>query len=586
MKSIWNKNIALFSSRFPSFFCLIEKEINFFSEKVETEKEAELYPFWEVFNAKNGTISVKENSHPLHSAYNPEREAESLISLRKSEIENATALVFNGFGLLYAPIKAAALFPKKTLILIEPDINRFLAALLFTDAEKLFTHNSLILACGIPTNEVITLLSQNGILNSVFFSNSSQTEHAKSYFLELSLLVERNRNKEKINNATLEKFRSLWFRNSKRNIYTTATAESVDIYKNKAKNLPFLVLGAGPSLKNILDSLNELKKRMIIVCVDTALNALLKKDVQPDFIVLTDPQYWAYRHIAGLKSPESILITENVAYPSVFNFECKKIVCCKSQIPVAHFFEEYCGNQSYLGSGGSVASCAWTFAEFSGADRIFLCGLDLSFPKKQTHIKGSTFEQGVFKTSSKIKPAETASLPLLFGGNVILEKDFNKNPVLTDQKMKMFAWWFESSIAKCKTAKTFTLSPEGLYIPGVEVFDLKNLFSLSDISSQKKEFLELSEPDFKKEEKKINFEKAKNAFNGELNKACELCSKALKNIDTPDFCAEKYKEQLDLLKIDKILALAIPKSNQKLSKKENDIQFFKATEDFCKKYQL
>ena len=36
----------------------------------------------------------------------------------------------------------------------------------------------------------------------------------------------------------------------------------------------------------------------------------LKAGVEPDFVFLTDPQYWAWRHLAGLSSPQSILVAE------------------------------------------------------------------------------------------------------------------------------------------------------------------------------------------------------------------------------------------------------------------------------------
>lgn len=587
MNSIWNKNLSLFKQRFPQLAKMMENQISFFEKYAGTENEKSLlYPFWEISNAKNGGITAKENLLQIHSAYNPQREAENLINSKKDEIKDANAIIFEGFGLFYAPKIVAALFPKKTIILIEPDINHFLAAMLLVDAEELFSHNSIIFACGASTKQTITLINQFGILNSVFFSSPAQISHAQKYFSELSTLIQRNKNKEKINNATLEKFRTLWFRNSKRNIYKTAILEGVNIYKSRAKNLPFLVLGAGPSLQKILPRLKELKNKMIIVCVDTALRALLQQKIQPDFIVLTDPQYWTYRHIAGLKSPESILIAENSVYPSVFKFECKKIVCCQSQIPVAQFFEKYCGKQGYLGAGGSVASCAWTFAKFCGAKDIFLCGIDLSFPKKQTHIKGSTFEQKIYTTSNKIKPAETAAMPLLFGGNASWEKDFYGNPVLSDQRMKMFAWWFESNIAASPETRTFTLSPEGLFIPGVEIFELKKLSALPDILPRKKEFLSAAQTAEEKLRREQGFKVAVKEFNAELQNALNICRNALKSLNAPNFNAEEYKSQLEKLKIASILQLVVPTNLNSLQENEQNLKIFKSIEEFCSKYFL
>lgn len=587
MNSIWNKNIQLFKQRFPELSKMLEKQINFFNENAGTENEKLLlYPFWEISCAKNGEITAKENSLQLHSAYNPQREAENLINSKKEEIQTAKAIVFEGFGLFYAAKTAAGLFPQKTIILVEPDVNHFLAPMLLVDAEKLFLHSSIIFACGASSGQAITLVNQYGVLNSVFFSLPAQTSHAAQYFSEFSALVQRNKEKEKINNATLEKFRTLWFRNSKRNIGKSALLEGVNIFRLRAKNLPFLVLGAGPSLEKILPHLAKLKNKMVIVCVDTALRALLQRNIQPDFIVLTDPQYWAYRHIAGLKSPESILITENSVYPSVFKFECKKIVCAKSQIPVGQFFEKYCGELGYLGAGGSVASCAWTFAKYCGAKNIFLCGIDLSFPGKQTHIKGSTFEQKIHASSTKIKPAETAGMPMLFGGNASWEKDFCGNPVLSDQRMKMFAWWFESNIAASPETKTFTLSPEGLYIPGVEPLELEKLIEQPDILPQKTEFLSAAQTAEEKFRREQGFKAAVKEFNAELQAALNICIEAQKKLAAPDFNAEEYKARLASLQIAPVLALVPPANLNSLPEKAQAHQFFASIEKFCREYFL
>lgn len=586
MNLIWNKNILLFKERFPSLFKLIEKEISAFNKYLGTEKESLLYNFWQIQLAKNGETTAKENNFFLHSAYNPKKEAENLLKAKQQEIENANAVVFESFGLCYAPIVAAEMFSQKTIILIEPDINHFLAAMLFVNLEKLFLHNSIIFAIGAPTNQAITLINQFGIENCVFFAISAQTLHAANYFAELSTLIERNREKEKINNATLEKFRKLWFRNSKRNISRSVVLESVNIYEKKAKNLPFVVLGAGPSLEKILPLLCELKNKVVTVCVDTALRACLRNNFEPDFIILTDPQYWAYMHIAGLKSPSSILIAENSVYPSVFKFKCKKIVCCKSQIPVGQFFEKFCGEQGYLGAGGSVASCAWSFAKLCGAKNVFLCGLDLSFPNKQTHIKGSTFEQKIYETSLKVNPAEKNGISMLFSGNVSVEKDFNGNSVLSDKRMKMFAWWFESNIASSPEIKTYTISPEGLKIPGVIPTELKTLQTLPDISEEKQKFLSLVQTKEEEQKKVEGFLVGKIEFNAELEKALNICKEAQKNLKSENFDSEKYKNQLACLKISSILELIPPTNLKNFPKLEQNKLFFKSIADFCSSYLL
>lgn len=475
MNSTWNNNIENFRNRFPQLAEILSDRIETFEKNAGTEKQEKLHDFWQISQAKNGAFVAQEGSLRLHSAYNPQRESESAVKAMEDKLKNAKSAVFLGFGLGYTPIAVAMQYPTLPLILIEPDIAHFFAAMLYMDFQPLFKNPNIIFAVSCTPDQSSTLINQYGVENSVFFSVNAHQEHAKQYFDVINALIERNRQKEKINQATLSKFGKLWESNCRKNKDSFEKMPGVKQLEDTMKGKPFLLLAAGPSLDKVLPHLSELSKKMVTVCVDTALRACLRANVEPDFIVLTDPQYWAYRHIAGLKSPSSILITELAVYPAVYGFECKKIFVCNSQVPMAKNFTDMADKKGDLGAGGSVASCAWNLCRLLGGREIYAAGLDLSFPGKQTHIKGSTFEEAVHRSSTKISTAITISMPLLFGGNACIEKDYKGNPVITDQRMKMFAWWFESRLSECPDTKTYTICPEGLAVPGIIPVELSSI---------------------------------------------------------------------------------------------------------------
>ena len=342
MNSIWNKNFETFKNRFPQLAQMAG------SEPVPPEL------IWILEKAKNNMITASEGGVRLHSAYNPEREAAGAVN--REEVFQKSAVVFYGFGLGYHVIefaKAAAarlaegkVIPR--LVLIEPDIKHFFAALSLLDWTSVFELEQLVIAVGCPSDSVLPLLEDvtkvnvgnTGVSDSYFFDIPSFTAHASLYFDEIRSLVKRNQRKNEINAATLKKFGRLWCHNSIKNIHQLEKCPGLKAFEGNAANIPFLILGAGPSLETILPYIKELQKSTITVCVETALHSLLRAGIQPDFILLTDPQFWAYRHIAGLEAPESILITEVSAYPSVFRFPCRKILLCGSQFPVGQYFEQ------------------------------------------------------------------------------------------------------------------------------------------------------------------------------------------------------------------------------------------------------
>ena len=565
---------------------MFESCINEFNKYIQTPHEQEkLYPFWQVSKTKNDSFTVTQNGTRLHSAYNPQKEAETII--QNTDFSEAETCVFLGTGLGYTCIECAKKHPEKTLIIFEPDPYHFFSSLIFTDWTDVFKCKNLILAISCTPEQGITLINQYEILKTNFFHVKAQTNHAEKYFETLETLIKRNINKEKINIATLEKFGKLWVKNTCKNLKKSFFSQGITQYKNNAKNIPFLILAAGPSLQDILPHLKEIKNKAIIVCVDTALRFCIKYNVEPDFIVLTDPQYWAYKHIDGIKSPSSILITESAVYPSVYRFLCKKIICCKSNFPLEHYFDSFRSEKGTLVAGGSVASTAWNFAQYAGASEIYVAGLDLAFVNKQTHIKGSTFEQATHTTSKRIATAETSNMPILFSGNACYEKNYKQENVLTDQRMKMFAWWFESRLEQFPDVKTYTFSQNGLYIPGIEFITIDKLLSKPEITKEKSTFLSLEQNQIPSEQ---DFEKAIKSFEQEFTIIKErifLAINQLKNNETKSLSL-KFTDNQTINQIIKMLTptqnqiqKAITNDNATYNKKITELSILAENIDFC-----
>ena len=485
MNSIWNKNIKLFKERFPQ---LADFYHNIIEDITAHGDEKDIFSFWNLMTAKNGSLTAQINTNMLlHSSYNPEREGMSTAEQLAGK--NKETVIFMGAGLGWQFCAMAKLIngggmgatvgtcPVKKLILIEPDPLHFFGALYYIDWSPVFDVKQLVLALGCPADSLIGLLEGNSInlgnagVNSAYvYAIPAFIMHARPYFDSVIALIERNRDKNDINTATYKKFEKLWIHNSMTNIGKISKRHTVqqliDSYKNTAKD--FVVVAAGPSLETLLPKMAEFKKHAVIVCVETALHALLKTGVQPDFIIITDPQYYAYKHIAGLAAPESILICPLSVYPAVFRFKCRQIVLCSEMFPVSKYFESKLGDFGDLGAGGSVASSAWNLCCMLGAQNIYFAGLDLSYPQGQTHIKGSSAEQTFHTGANRLVPVQKMNSSSRFGANPEYAFDYDGNQVLTDARMKMFAWWFESKIAACTNVKTYTLSRLSMRIPGVE----------------------------------------------------------------------------------------------------------------------
>ncbi len=550
------KNLESFSKRFPQL-CEALLMVDF---------DGTLPTGFEVIAAKNKELTATFEKNYLHSAYNPSSEAKKLATSK--DIQQSDTIVFLGIGLAYGILECSKKYPNKTIVVIEPDPIHLLVSFSYIDWEDFFTHPSLVFLPEAPHQTIIAILEQYGLNECFFVSQKAIMQHAINYFTDLQTLIERNKAKQSINMKTLEKFSTLWLSNMCKNLRQIVQLDGINRYKDKAKNLSACVLAAGPTLDNILPYLAEIKKRSIIICVDTALRACLKAGVEPHFIVLIDPQYWNARHIMNLKSPSSILITESAAYPSVFRFNCKEIILCSSLFPLGKYIESFTGQKDCLSAGGSVATSAWDFARFIGCQNIFMAGLDLSFPNKITHAKGSTFEEKIHAESFRFANFETAIAKQLYNPHTEIAKDYTEKELITDARMKLYAWWFESKCAANIHLKTYSLSHNSLAIPGISLNSIDTLLTIKNNETDIETFLSSkSTNSFKKSTDSISCALLDDFFDLKeiVYKGLKYCKK---NTNTEKDC-KKILQHLDIIdteiknsKAKNIVSLVFPTPEQ------------------------
>jgi hypothetical protein len=127
-----------------------------------------------------------------------------------------------------------------------------------------------------------------------------------------------------------------------------------------------------------------------------------------------------------------------------------------------------------------VATSAWDFARLLGAPAVWIAGLDLSFPELKTHFRGALFETRSHAESGRRLPAETWSVRALRDGQPLRAPAAGGGEVLTDRRLSLYAAWFENRFREYPETRSYSISPGGLAIPGLELAGPEALLALPE----------------------------------------------------------------------------------------------------------
>jgi len=476
--SYWEQNSRILRGRFPGLIDqLTRDDKSLAAEDIKIETSA------------SGEPTLKIKGLYVHSPRDPVKEAMRLAESIIQVVNSSSSVVFIvlGFGLGYAAQALADLNNNSPIIIVE----KYPA----------------LLRLAFETRNFTKLLSRN---NAAFALEDSGINAALSHFEsaageKLNVEVLRNRTlmgideqwyssaenkirawamKADVNSATLQKFGKRWVKNILRNARAIRDLPGISRFAGLAAAqgapLPVFLAAAGPGLDNVKNLLPEIRKRCIIVAVDTSLRFFSRSGIEPDFALVIDPQFWNSRHLDRCVSRNTRLIVESAVYPPVLRLPFKRMYLCGSLFPLGKFIEDRVDPKGPLATGGSVATSAWDFSRLLGARQIWIAGLDLAYPGNKTHYRGAQFEEKALAETRRLKPSETWLAGAMRDGIPCIRPALGGGQVRSDSRLSLYAAWFENCFRQYPEIENFSLSNEGLAINGLVVTGTDTFFSLPD----------------------------------------------------------------------------------------------------------
>jgi hypothetical protein len=407
-------------------------------------------------------IAKDETIYRLNSIYNPRHEAG--IWADQFNLKNM-GIVLIMFGLgngVFVRELIKRIDENFLLFIYEPSADIFFYMIENCDMRDIIeAPNVSITVEGINDNEIKNLLSNHITwlnlksqiicvhpLYDVIFTESSRI---------FNKIVYDNNNKAIVNNNTDIAISRQIINNTLTNLKQIKKCNIVtDLIGKFPRDIPAIIVSAGPSLDKNIDDLKLLQGRAVIFAVDTAVKYLFKHDILPDFIVTLDPgkSLW---HLQDQRCKDIPLFCRIDSRPENIENNRKNIILYNLEGYVKTLFQILDKNTGTLNSGGSVATGAFSICETLGFRRIILVGQDLAYSDGSTHAGGVNIDVG--------------------GAGRFLEEveDIHGNMIKTRYDWYVYIKWFEDAVELFEGDEVIDATEGGAKIKGTSILTLKEV---------------------------------------------------------------------------------------------------------------
>ncbi|MBP5160107.1 MAG: motility associated factor glycosyltransferase family protein [Lachnospiraceae bacterium] len=209
--------------------------------------------------------------------------------------------------------------------------------------------------------------------------------YAREY-ADFLAVIRANRERIMVNKNTLKRFKEDAAKNVLKNLHILKKSNLVnELGKILPREVPVIIVAAGPSLDRNIELLREAKGHCLIFAVDTAMKYLLARDIIPDLGITIEPikpmanygdeRAFSVPHVFDCESNPEI-VGRHKARKFIYNcrdYERRLYEACGKEIP------------NLIGSGGSVATAAFAICYELGMKHIILIGQDLAYSGEATH---------------------------------------------------------------------------------------------------------------------------------------------------------------------------------------------------------
>ncbi len=307
--------------------------------------------------------------------------------------------VFLGMGLGYAPLSFTRKRPKlSSIIIFEPSIEIFFAALKCNDLTRLFTDRRAIIHIG-EINDLEKIIAP---ATSFLQLEDIHFLRQRGSFTWMPELYEQYSNKVysylnhlNIDGGTRLKKGKEILDNKLESLSMLPGHLLLEDLRDLFQGRPAFLVAGGPSLDKNIEDLKPAMGRGVIIAADSVLPALIAHDILPDFITSIDYQDSIYEKIADCASKAadrvSLICLSGLTnlVPRIFPF--RQVFWAFSCSNVDKWINRSMNGSLFLPGAGSMAHLSLQAAIVMGCDPIVFVGQDLAYSNKGSHANHTVY---------------------------------------------------------------------------------------------------------------------------------------------------------------------------------------------------
>ena len=408
------------------------------------------YEKYHVIAAKSNDCTVKivyldngvQKEQLVHSKYNPQQEAKKFAG---ANICEKRTYVIYGFGLGYHVEEMLKLMSRDDILyVVDLDIQLFKLALTLRDSlSNILTDDRLTLIISANEKYVASQIKQVLEDDVAFITYTPSVQTISEEYSYFKFVLE----DWKMQQTVTDKWAELLQENYQ--INKNIDCPNIGILFGEFKDVPMVIVSAGPSLNKNKHFLKYIKGKFLIVAVGSALKPLMAIGVKPDYMCIIDPKPSIYKQFEGYENIDVPLIfLDTASAKAVTLYQGPKYKATKNIKNTSH--------ESYvIDTGGSVATAVLDIGIKFGCNPIIFTGQDLAYTNNEHHADAKMYNPN---RSEKI--IELPNMRKVMGQNGEL--------LNTTLGLLSYKYWIENKIKDHTEIMFFNATEGGAAIDGAK----------------------------------------------------------------------------------------------------------------------